>query len=64
MQSDSSNCPFHLAYDLQFKELAQDIHELKQRAGTLEATLNRGLMLLVANLASVVVMLAHELIRP
>jgi hypothetical protein len=62
MNNETPMCPFHVAYDVQFRNLGQDIQELKDRVTAVETTMNRGLMLLVANLASVVVMLAMQLI--
>lgn len=62
MNTEMPSCPFHAAYDVQFRSLAQDIQNLNDRVKAVEATVNRGLMLLVANLASVIVMLAKELI--
>lgn len=46
---------------VQFDHVRGDLGELKTRVGALEATLARGVLLLVANLAGVVVMLAREL---
>ena len=62
MNIETPVCPFHVAYDVQFRNLAQDIQELKDRVGAVETTMDRGLMLLVANLASVVALLAKQLI--
>jgi hypothetical protein len=43
--------------------LAEDLRELKDRVQRLEATLARGVMLLVANLVAVVITLLQQIIR-
>ena len=52
---------FERVAEVQFKNLHNDLDELKTRVRGLEEKLTRGVMLLVANLAGVVVMLAREL---
>ena len=63
MSTGCDTCPYEMAYDVQFRNLIGDLNELKDRVGRLEATLTRGMFLLVANLAGVVMMLAQNLIR-
>ena len=55
-------CRYGMAYDVQFRDLRGDLTELKGRVGRLEATLARGVLLLVANLVGVVMVLAQELL--
>ncbi len=52
-----------MVYRLQFKNLGDDLTELKERVQRLEATLARGVMLLVANLVGMVMMLAQQAVR-
>ncbi|MBI4556570.1 MAG: hypothetical protein HY706_03220 [Candidatus Hydrogenedentes bacterium] len=58
-----SNCPYELVHEIQFRHLSGDIEELKQRVRSLESTLARGVVLLVANLAGVVMSLAQQLLK-
>ncbi|MDX9972714.1 MAG: hypothetical protein RBU21_06985 [FCB group bacterium] len=51
-------CPVH---DVQFGHLREDLAELKERVHRLEATLTRGVLLLVANLVGMVLSLAQQL---
>lgn len=55
-------CPYERAYDVQLKNLTGDLDELKTRVGALETTLNRGLLLLVANLVGVILTLAQQIL--
>ncbi len=64
MKDEQDRCRYEMAYQVQFQNLREDLNELKVRVGRLESTLARGVMLLVANLVGVVVMLAHQVIRP
>jgi hypothetical protein len=64
MKDDGEHCRYEMAYTLQFQNLRDDLNELKERVGRLESTLARGVLLLVANLAGVVMMLAQQVIRP
>jgi hypothetical protein len=48
-------CARQLACDVEFRHLAEHIAEMKQRIARLEQTLNRGVLLLVANLVAVIV---------
>jgi len=50
---------FERVTEVQFKSLRNDMGELKDRVVRLEEKLTRGVMLLVANLAGVVVILAR-----
>jgi hypothetical protein len=51
-------CPVH---EVQFAHLREDLGELKDRVSRLEATLARGVMLLVANLVGVALSLMQQL---
>ena len=53
---------FERVAEVQFKNLHTDLEELKARVRGLEERIARGVMLLVANLAGVVVMLAREVV--
>lgn len=63
MSSGCDTCPYEMAYDVQFRNLIGDLNELKDRIERLEVTLAKGLLLLVANLAGVVSVLAQQLLR-
>ncbi len=63
MTSSCDTCPYEMAYDVQFRNLEMDLSELKERVRRLETTLARGVMLLVANLACVIVTLAQMLLK-
>ena len=49
--------------DVKLANLADDLRELKDRVQRLESTLARGVMLLLANLAAVVVTLLQQIVR-
>jgi len=49
-------------FTVQFRSLGEDLQELKERVNRLEQTLARGVTLLIANLAGMVVTLARQLI--
>lgn len=63
MATNCETCRYEMAYDVQFRELTNDLGELKERVRRLESTLTRGMLLLVANLAGVVMVLAQELLK-
>ena len=56
-------CACSKVTELRLENLGDDLRELKDRVQRLETTLTRGVMLLIANLAAVVVTLAQQLIR-
>lgn len=62
MPLSRETCPDWRVHELEFKNLHTDLSELKDRVQRLEATLARGVMLLVANLVGVVLTLAQQLI--
>lgn len=59
---DCERCGYRQAYEFQMNSLNEDLRELKQRVQRLETTLARGVMLLVANLAAVIMSLAQQLL--
>lgn len=62
--SHSANqCPFGMVYEIQVNNLAEDIKDLKSRVDRLEATLARGVLLLVANLVAVIISLGQQLLH-
>jgi len=63
MKNECERCRYEQVYAVQFKSLTDGLNELKDRVQRLEATLARGVLLLVANLAGVVVMLVQALVR-
>jgi len=54
-------CRYARAYDVQFRELKEDLREIKERVNRLENMLARGVLLLMANLAGVAMSLARQL---
>lgn len=62
MKDECEMCPYEKVYTVQFDKLTEDLKELKERVRSLEATLARGVLLLVANLAGVVVMLVRGMV--
>lgn len=50
-------------YDVKLANVADDLHELKDRVQRLESTLARGVMLLIANLVGVVFTLLQQIVR-
>jgi hypothetical protein len=52
-----------MVYEIQVNNLAEDIKELKARVQSLETTLARGVLLLVANLVAVVISLGQQLLQ-
>ena len=62
MSNNCETCPYEMAYDVQFRHLIDDLGDLKNRVQRLETTLGRGVMLLVANLVSVIMVLAQQVL--
>ncbi len=60
---NDERCACARVNDVKLTNLADDLHELKDRVQQLETTLARGVMLLVANLVAVVVTLFQQIIR-
>lgn len=55
-------CSFQHVAQVEFRNLSDDLRELKTRVHDLERTLARGVMLLVANLAGLLVAIAKEVL--
>ena len=55
-------CPMARLTEAEFGHLRQESQELRQRVDRVENTVNRGVLLLVANLAGVVVILTEQLL--
>jgi transcription elongation GreA/GreB family factor len=62
MLDGHAGCPYERAYSAEYRGLKEDLGELKTRVNDLERLLMRGLLLLVANLAGMIVTLARELL--
>lgn len=63
MQEAKQERVFERVAEVRFKNLHDDLDELKKRVRGLEEKLTQGVMLLVANLTGVVVMLGRELLN-
>jgi hypothetical protein len=63
MENDVTFTAQERLYELQFENLNRDLNEVKDRVKSLEVALARGVMLLVANLAGVVIMLAEQILH-
>jgi len=63
MKEDQESCRYEMVYTLQFQNLREDLGELKERVRRLEATLARGVLLLIGNLAGMIMMLAQQLFK-
>ncbi len=63
MKEEHDTCPYEKVYAVQFGALTKELKELKERVKGLESTLTRGMLLLVANLAGVIMTLVRELFR-
>ena len=61
---DEGECRrYERACAVQFESFRDDLRELKERVRRLETTIERGMMLLVANLVGIVITLAQQLVR-
>lgn len=63
MNCTHDTCAFAQVYEVETRNLTEDVRELKDRVKSLETTLTRGILLLVANLAGVVITLAQQLLQ-
>ena len=63
MNCDHEKCPYAIVYELEAKNLSDNLQELKERVKNLETTLARGVMLLLANLVAVSISLFQQLYR-
>ena len=64
MKTETEPCRYEMAYAVQFQYLREDLCEVKDRVKRLELTLGRGVLLLLANLAGMVMMLVQRAITP
>lgn len=55
-------CVFERIAAVEFQNLKDDLFQVRERVEKLEGTISRGVSLLVANLAGVVVMLLREML--
>ncbi len=60
--TDCITCPHERVHQIEYRQLDQNLNELKTRVGRVETTLARGVLLLVANLAGVVITLLRAYI--
>lgn len=61
METRECRCPYERVHAVEIRGVRDDMRELKDRIDRLETALARGVMLLVANLAGVIVTLGKEL---
>jgi hypothetical protein len=52
-----------MVYEEKFAHFASDLGELKRRIDKVETTLSRGVLLLVANLAGIIVILLETFVK-
>ncbi|MBL7646294.1 MAG: hypothetical protein JNK74_08920 [Candidatus Hydrogenedentes bacterium] len=62
MEKPICGCPYEPLHAVQMSNVREDIREVKERVGSLETTLARGVLLLVANLIGVSITLAQQLL--
>ncbi len=63
MNRDEPACAYHLALEAELRGLTNGLEELKGRVRGIEATVGRGVMLLVANLVGVAMTLLQQVLR-
>jgi hypothetical protein len=63
MRDDEEPCRYERVHAVQFESFRDDLRELKERVRRLESAIERGVMLLVANLVGIVVTLGQQLMR-
>ena len=63
MTREAGPCRYHLAREVEARNVRADLAELKERVQRLETTLTRGVLLLVANLAGIASVLAQQVLR-
>lgn len=56
-------CAYERVATVEFRNLNADLVELRDRVASVEAAMTRGMHLLIANLAGVVVMLVQQLLQ-
>ena len=63
MKGEEETCRYERVHAVQFESFRDDLRELKERVRRLETTIERGVMLLVANLVGIVITLGQQLVR-
>lgn len=63
MNDKCEGCPHERVHKVEYRQLSENIGELKERVGRVETTLGRGVLLLVANLMAVVMSLTREFLQ-
>jgi hypothetical protein len=63
MNDSCEPCPHERIHKIEYRQLTENLNEVKDRVARVETTLARGVLLLVANLAAMVVSLAREFIQ-
>ena len=58
MNDPCASCPHERIHDVEYRALNDRLGELKDRVGRVEATVSKGVVLLVANLAAIIVAVA------
>lgn len=61
--AQESYCAMDMVYEEKFGHVASELAELKRRIEKVEATLSRGVSLLVANLAGIIVILLETFVK-
>lgn len=56
-------CAMDMVYEQKFAHFASELGELKRRIEKVETTLSRGVSLLVANLAGIIVILLETFVK-
>ncbi len=60
---ERETCAYHLAHEAEFRALSRGLDEVKGRVHGIETKVERGVLLLVANLVGVVMTLVQQLLR-
>ncbi len=63
MNESCESCPHERVHKIEYRQLTENLKEVKDRVERVETTLARGVLLLVVNLAAMVVSLAREFIQ-
>lgn len=63
MNEPCESCPHERVHKIEYRQLTENLKEVKDRVERVETTLARGVLLLVVNLAAMVVSLAREFIQ-
>lgn len=63
MNETCESCPHERVRQAEHRLLSESLKELKDRVRRVETTLARGVLLLVANLAGIVMSLTHEFLQ-